>query len=71
LDAAIACTAPFLEAEAFDPYERATTQLTHASLLEAKGSTSEAEALRKGADAELTRLGADLPLERRRWEFDA
>ena len=60
-------TARALEAPASDPYERATTQLTHAACLRALGKQDEATALQSTADASLTRLGADLMLERRRW----
>lgn len=60
-------TARALEAPASDPYERATTQLTHSASLRAVGKDDEAAALEAEADESLGKLGADLMLERRRW----
>ncbi|MFK8000212.1 MAG: AAA family ATPase [Polyangiales bacterium] len=60
-------TARALETPASDPYERATTQLTHSACLRAVGKNDEASALETKADASLRELGADVALERRRW----
>lgn len=60
-------TARALETPASDPYERATTQLTHSTCLHAMGKNDEASALEAKADASLRKLGADVALERRRW----
>lgn len=56
-----------LKTRASDPYERATTQLTHAACLRAMNKSHQADALEAEADKALTKLGADLVLERRRW----
>lgn len=60
-------TARALETPASDPYERATTQLTHSACLRAVNKNDEASALEAKADASLRKLGADVALERRRW----